>query len=68
MDNVTGDFVGGLETISNGSGASATIDTYTSSVNRFLVNGNEGVNITLIDDNTYRLDTCLLYTSDAADE
>ena len=57
LSNVTGDFVSGLETISNGSGASATVSTYTSTLNRFLVNGNEGVNITLTDDNTYRLDT-----------
>ena len=58
LSNVTGSFVGGqVETISNGSGASATLDTYTSTVNRFLVNGVEGQSITMINDNTYRLDT-----------
>ena len=58
LSNVTGTFEGGgTETVSNGSGASATVDISQSSVNRFLVNGVEGQSITMIDDNTYRLDT-----------
>ena len=47
-----------VDTITGGtSNATATLDTFTASVNRFLVNGVEGQSITLIDDNTYRLDT-----------
>ena len=58
LSNVTGSFVGGqLETISGGtSGASATLDTATATVNRYLINGVEGQSLTLIDDNTYRFD------------
>ena len=59
LNNVTGTFTGGqVETITGGtSNATATLDTQTATVNRFLVNGVEGQSITLIDDNTYRLDT-----------
>lgn len=58
LDNVTGSFAGGqVETVSNGSGASATVDSFTAGVERFLVNGVEGQSITMIDDNTYHLDT-----------
>ena len=59
LSNVTGTFQGGqTETITGGtSNATATLDTQTATVNRFLVNGVEGQSITLIDDNTYRLDT-----------
>ena len=58
LNNVTGSFDGGqVETVTNGSGASADVDTYTSTVNRFLVGGVEGQSITMIDDNTYHLDT-----------
>ena len=59
LNNVTGTFTSGqVETITGGtSNATATLDTYTATVNRFLVNGVEGQSITLIDDNTYRLDT-----------
>ena len=58
LSNATGTIDGGqVETVTNGSGASATVDSYQSTVNRFLVNGVEGQSITMIDDNTYRLDT-----------
>ena len=59
LNNVTGTFTSGqVETITGGtSNATATLDTYTATVNRYLVNGVEGQSITLIDDNTYRLDT-----------
>ena len=59
LNNVTGTFTGGqVETLTGGtSNATATLDTQTATVNRFLVNGVEGQSITLIDDNTYRLDT-----------
>ena len=52
-----------VDTISNGSGASATLDTLSGGVFRYFINLNDGNGVqeapsfTLIDQNTYRFDT-----------
>ena len=45
------------DTISNGSGASGTLELVAASVDRYVIDGNEAGSFTLIDENTYRFDT-----------
>ena len=55
--NVSGTFLDAQqEDLSNGSGATGTISTYSASVNRYFINGAEAPNLTLTDNNTYRFD------------
>ena len=57
-NNVSGTFQDAqTDTVSNGSGASGTLDTFSATVNRYFINGTEAANLTLTDDNTYRFDT-----------
>jgi len=59
VSNVSGVFSDSqVDTITGGtSNATSTLDTFTGTVNRYLINGVEGQSLTLIDDNTYRIDT-----------
>ena len=58
LSNVTGIFQDAqTDTISNGAGASGTLELVTGVVNRYFIDGNEAGSFTLIDDNTYRFDT-----------
>ena len=59
ISNLSGTFQDSqVDTITGGtSNATATLDTFAATVNRYLINGVEAQNLTLIDDNTYRIDT-----------
>ena len=58
INNVSGTFLDAQQdNITAAGGFTATVDTVDTSVNRYLINGNEAANIALVDDNTYRFDT-----------
>ena len=59
VSTITGTFQDAqTDTITGGtSGATGTLDLATLGVNRYLINGNEGASLTLIDNNTYKFDT-----------
>ena len=62
VDNVTGTYQDGqVDTVSNGSGASATLDTLAPGIGRYTINTGSGdveaPSFTLLDNNTYRFDT-----------
>ena len=59
ISNLSGTFQDSqVDTITGGtSNTTATLDTFTATVNRYLINGVEGQSLTLVDDNTYRIDT-----------
>ena len=58
LSGVTGTFQDAqTDTISNGSGASGTLELVAASVDRYVIDGNEAGSFTLIDDNTYKFDT-----------
>ena len=59
VSNLSGTFQDSqVDTITGGnSNTTATLDTFTATVNRYLINGVEGQSLTLVDDNTYRIDT-----------
>ena len=56
LQNVSGVFLDSQQENVTSGGTSATIDISSLNVNRYLINGNEAFNQTLIDDNTYRYD------------
>ena len=64
VNNVSGTFQDAqVDTLSNGSGASAILDTLGGGVNRYFINLNDGNGVqeapsfTFLDNNTYRFDT-----------